>query len=328
MCCILKVHYIRNKRIMYSNHSKYATNKLAYLHLKQIEQNGGTKYVNTNDINALKSGDTYTYTYNDFDYVFDVTHDNQTGILEFTSQVISKGCNPGAAIHIRILNGEGKLVYIRTNKEVQGYSDSKVLLNVFKCLMKKLQKCTIKLDDDAKFYTANCESSYSDLMYRAFDNKLSLYLTEDDLRDTTNFQPNYGVSYIGRKNHIKDSQSYLTAIKTLSDSTVSDWDNYIMKIISIYRNDWESKNLKVPSNSKDKHFIEFIKHCIELKNYIIVDKLLNNMPGIVDGKFRGKLIYDNYGVSGFEEKSKLYDLPREIFKTTETLIADKCKYTC
>lgn len=309
--------------------SQYKNNKISYLNLKNIIQFGGTEHNNTDNINEIKEGDTYVYTYNDINYIFDVILNSQIGgAIEFKSRIMSLGCNPGVAIHIRILNGEGKLIYIRTNKEVQGYGDSRILLTLFKCLMKKLKICTIKLDDDAKFYNSDCSNSYSALMYRAFEGKLSLYLTEKDVLEESNFQPNYTINYVGRKNHINNGRDYLNAIKILSNSTCGDWEKYIKKIEVIYGNDWESKNLKVPPRENSDIFFSFIKKCVESKNVIIIDKLLNNIIGISEGKFRNYLIYDNYGVSGFEEKSKLYDLPREIFKTTETLSTYSCNYTC
>lgn len=316
----------------------YHKNKLCYITLKNLIQVGGKHLNNTEDITEFEMNDTYTFTHNNIDYVFTITDSNildKKWKLQTNVDTTKGSCSIGATlvVHIEIQNdiSVGKLNYIRTNKDVEGHNFVK-LFNVFKCLMKRLKVNVIKLDEDSKFYNEKCTNSYSALMYRAFDGKLSLYLTEEDLKTGTNFQPNYNVVYDRRNKCITDADQYINAIKRLSESTYGDWKKYVEIIKDIYKSDLE--NERMPVMSDDKKFIEFIREYVNPaskdpkdKNYIIVDKLLNNITGISGGKIRGKYsVYDAYDPNDY--KSKLYDLPRELFKTTEYLKSNYDSYTC
>jgi hypothetical protein len=140
---------------------------------------------------------------------------------------------------------EGKLKFIRSSAPYTYL----ILINIFLCLSKILNITKLVLLDNSRFFNNNKSESYSATLYRIFENKLSLYITEK-----TGFLPSLNI--------IKDytMELYLEDIKFLSKISFGELVPFYNKIFS---------NMKFYINDLGPAYNIYNKHKEEYKNEIM-----------------------------------------------------------
>jgi len=303
-------------------YKKYLKYKNKYINLKKTL--GGSEHINITNLNSLKNNDIYIYDYNGFRYLFNL--EILENIYKFNTndkikKDITKGlCNEGPILEIEIdtIDSSGKIKFIRSKNDDEKYK-FQTLLKMFTCLMKHLNIQKIKLDDNALFYSQDCEYSYSSLMFRAFEGKNSLYISNNM------FQPNFMKKNITKV--IKNINDYNIAIKNLNKSTCGQWSSYLKKISDVYNEVKDVLHNTFFENLKknDIKMIDFFNEMRETKKYNVIGKILNNISSkdFENNKFRGVDITQNNITSA---DPSLYILPRDIFLLSNELI--NSDYVC
>lgn len=231
-------------------YDKYLKYKNKYLHLKKLI--GGNEVKITDfceggkDILELTSGSSIKVEYNSIAINFDISVNIPGDKIIFNSkEKNNKGEHVLEILFKNFDNLVAKLQYIRTS-ETYGFAN---LLNIFLCIAKYFGAKKIILDDDAKFYNSLGDSYYA-FLYRAFQNKHSIYIN-----DTTNLRPKFTTSYT--------SDDYNKDINLLHTSTVSNWlpyINYCFSIFPFYKDDFEDLFKDHITGYYDKPMIDFLEH--------------------------------------------------------------------
>jgi hypothetical protein len=186
-------------------------------------------------------------------------------------------------------------------------------------MMKRLGVEIIMVEDDARFYTPNCLYSYLAMLYRAFENKLSLYLDRDQLLQGKGFLPNFENTF-----SIHSPQKYVEAVQLLSESSLSVWIPLleIMKVHPAYHQEMKDWNLPTSKKNTNTLTLAFIKS-LEKKKKFRESSLF--FSGILQIRLnaKGEPLFRNQKILQLPIQQQLYtkyyQAIRDLYVSTQTL---------